>query len=1285
MEGHPYFTAFVAVILITASLSFLVAEHSGIEDTPEMESVKGEAVFFASDRGSIEETDEMGGEWWEEVARSGPGTVFSPQITVPPGMIWDDVHVAKTESPGVHVLVSVLDEAINSTIPGFDNRSETTFAISNVTTNTIRLMAILSHPGGGVVRLVRWGVEWKRTNTWRDGFVGDDSIDFSDNISTGAGESIPAYWRFSSPVIIENEAGMLNDFQVALELNTSNFNYSAAGPNGEDLRFIDEIGMELDHWIEGWNALGDSRIWIRTGTIPNGTSKIEMLYGNSLVEDKGCGEDVFLFFDDFEGGLVNESKWWVEDSEHWSVAYGTLKCTGNNGRLRSKGRYTSPVLQEARVKVITRAPNGVSVCGFYSANNDCFGLLSHSETDWVRNEGVWTPLGDEFMAPHIWYDVGVSATSDSTVNLRMVNVQTGAMVHEREFQNEMEQENVTLGRRYDDWKPGQGCEVYWESVRIRRYASDEPRAVPGEARASPEPKVISVPVELPRMCLWSNLEVIKDEPKGTSISVSVLDAATNEPIPGFENITNSLVDLSGLNELDVEDVRLTATFGSRGRNIPFLLSWGLNWSVIEPPLLLRTIPDIDVDEDEPAEDILNVSGYFKDIYSMRKASMYSMEYVPDPVNISMEMNGSGIAVRELRENWTGRIRIRVKCTNAYGLSSWSNFFHINVVNVNDHPVAELIFPEDGYIHDSNRIVLMWNSTDIDNKADEIRYDLYFGDSSAPYRFRSNITERSFTMTELENGMTCYWYVLPRDNVSAGTCESGIRRFTVNIAELELISPNNGSILNDTSVNLTWAFRYGNTIEGMFRVLVGPSPDNLSLRHTTRVSYYDLELPGDNGTYWWKIMAEYDGGIRRVESEVRYLKSLRVPPPGHGVEVYTIPERIIVSKGEMARATIIITNCGDTPEEVSIEVLGTLADSVEYDGTLPLGVGQNGSVYLKINTNETEPGNTYFLTVRAHFSGQTVDGILEVRITPEEENATANEEWSIPLTVLAVGGTLAVLLVVVLIAISIRKKKRRPEQKEEALDVGTDETDGRFRFGDVHSSFTPRTPAATAPNSHGVQGVYHTVDGATLPEEGKGEEFDATGMEMAGYNLDEPKYGYKGGTDGRVEKSSQSRPPETYMASVSAEQYGNSRESGDFLQEPVHPEPSGSELADDAHPTLKSAYTDVSSAPAEKELLITTKYPARTESPDADVLPSAYRESIIDMEEGTVRVTDAPRKKTDSETPDIFPSMDTGDPAPRELDEKDVDVSSPGEDGNVLDSFSTFLNRLPEKFSNKMDK
>jgi hypothetical protein len=96
--------------------------------------------------------------------------------------------------------------------------------------------------------------------------------------------------------------------------------------------------------------------------------------------------------------------------------------------------------------------------------------------------------------------------------------------------------------------------------------------------------VTSTEIQLPAGQSWDTLSLSKTEnvPRN-QVKVSVLDGLTFLPIPGYENLTASNVDISGISRSIYPTLRLRAHFSGDGRSTPILRSWKVAWIDNIPP------------------------------------------------------------------------------------------------------------------------------------------------------------------------------------------------------------------------------------------------------------------------------------------------------------------------------------------------------------------------------------------------------------------------------------------------------------------------------------------------------------------------------------------------------------------------------------------------------------------------------------------------------------------------------------------------------------------------------
>lgn len=99
----------------------------------------------------------------------------------------------------------------------------------------------------------------------------------------------------------ELEEELIN-YQIKITLDSTNFDFTKAKPNGEDIRFYSSDGWELSYWIEKWDSVsGEAVVWVKVPYIPaESSTQIYMYYGDPNLESMSCGGCVFEFFDDFE-------------------------------------------------------------------------------------------------------------------------------------------------------------------------------------------------------------------------------------------------------------------------------------------------------------------------------------------------------------------------------------------------------------------------------------------------------------------------------------------------------------------------------------------------------------------------------------------------------------------------------------------------------------------------------------------------------------------------------------------------------------------------------------------------------------------------------------------------------------------------------------------------------------------------------------------------------------------------------------------------------------------------
>jgi len=119
-----------------------------------------------------------------------------------------------------------------------------------------------------------------------------------------------APWSYRREIIVNNTANSENitDYQILVDLTSSNFDFSKANLDGNDTRFtwINGIsGAEENafYWVESWDSVGEKAlVWVRMPYVaPMSNGYLYMYYGNAGASMESNGSVTFDFFDDFLG------------------------------------------------------------------------------------------------------------------------------------------------------------------------------------------------------------------------------------------------------------------------------------------------------------------------------------------------------------------------------------------------------------------------------------------------------------------------------------------------------------------------------------------------------------------------------------------------------------------------------------------------------------------------------------------------------------------------------------------------------------------------------------------------------------------------------------------------------------------------------------------------------------------------------------------------------------------------------------------------------------------------
>ncbi len=764
----------------------------------------------------------------EPVTRIIPlhGTLHSKIITLPDGMEWDMLSLNKSEPIDTHLTISVINADTNATIAGFHDlaaRNVDLSGLNGLGVTEIRLGASFEGMRDSTPALNSWGVEWTAVNAWRDSFIGEGKLTKAENVTIESGkvEMIDWWdhdWDYRRTVSVYNMGVDLADHQVRVDLTPENFNLTRARPNGEDIRFVDGNGAELNYWIESWNVNGECTLWVNVTNVPGGLSKIHMYYGNPVAPSKSSGDLTFDFFDDFSGIALDTGKW-------HSRSQGSTSKNVQNGfiRLYSDSGGVDNVNRQHITGKTTFLP-GIRMDYIYRQEDSRYYGRCALATDFNSTHAQY-PKGDHISHgvrggynTRSYYAISVNGTSQHSENILDENPNqwySASIIFDSGHQelirdgSSLSQSQVSLPQvrffpffsEVSPWNSNYHLDI--DLVRVRKYAAEEPDISLGKEQSPTHCHILSEPIDLSAESTWNCLKLTGITPQNTHINVTIIDNRTGDPIPGFSGLAGMEIDLLDMNSMIFDSICLKADFEG-GTESPILYDWAVNWTRVEMPEFTVEIDDVDILEDMPTGDIVDLSGHFTDIYSRVRSPNYSIEKVSDAHNVTFAINDSHLDITDLSDNWTGNVSLNVKCTNIYGYSASSNTFVIRVVNVNDLPVwstrpPTIILDEDGNF--TTGYSLREHVFDCDS--DGLEFSVISPNENLTAELDENGHVTVFPARDYFGETNISAEV--RDEYSNGTCISipVIVRSINDPPTVELMFPVNGTILTDMNVTLSW--------------------------------------------------------------------------------------------------------------------------------------------------------------------------------------------------------------------------------------------------------------------------------------------------------------------------------------------------------------------------------------------------------------------------------------------------------------------------------------------------
>lgn len=260
---------------------------------------------------------------------------------------------------------------------------------------------------------------------------------------------------------------------------------SQSFPSGEDVggdfKFVKSDGSVVPFYVERVTGATPNRVATIWVALPGGTSAdtIFLLSDNGLsIASQSSSADVFpAFFDSFPGTALDTGKWTVVRSAGLTVSNGSMRHTNTSAQVRSNATFSTPeVVLETLWRGVSRGLGGDIVAGFGLAAalpTNAIGYLWHPGQDYIRNNNLWLGQGST-LAPNTDILMRMTLTgfgAFSFVAVSHENYLTGASLYVSTFINQVVNENIFIGTRFDTPADSRVQDISWRWVRIRQQGT----------------------------------------------------------------------------------------------------------------------------------------------------------------------------------------------------------------------------------------------------------------------------------------------------------------------------------------------------------------------------------------------------------------------------------------------------------------------------------------------------------------------------------------------------------------------------------------------------------------------------------------------------------------------------------------------------------------------------------------------------------------------------------------------------------------------------------------------
>ena len=217
-------------------------------------------------------------------------------------------------------------------------------------------------------------------------------------------------WLYARQLTLST-ATLTNNYQVRIDLTTNNFDYAHCDSAGNDLRFEDtNTQQSLSYWIQTWNNVGTSIVWVAVSNA--GTTGIKLYYGKTGAAASSSGTNTFIFFDDFDDGVIDTARWTVGGAMTEVGGYATGAASGSDYFF---GKTRIPIDTLTCVRMRNRAAPNVQIARP--------AVLASNGNPYLTVGFGWQDFSDGNRYTDT-YDAGITQNSIGAYNAGWYNLET---------------------------------------------------------------------------------------------------------------------------------------------------------------------------------------------------------------------------------------------------------------------------------------------------------------------------------------------------------------------------------------------------------------------------------------------------------------------------------------------------------------------------------------------------------------------------------------------------------------------------------------------------------------------------------------------------------------------------------------------------------------------------------------------------------------------------------------------------------------------------------------------